>query len=117
MKPYIFNYSDSVQMKTAGPRDLPGVEHRARGVPALDSTVVTFTVEPIDPDGSAVSTIVTRSVEPADADEFLSASTYVTESTEPADPDMIELDSTVVTKSIEPGDEDYIHPLFRFPRH
>ena len=117
MKPYIFNYSDSVNMSVAESPVHPRAGHCARGTSMLDSTVLTATVEPVDPDGPTVSTIITRSIEPSDADDFLAASTYVTESTEPADPDMIWLDSTAFTKSLEPVDEDSIHPIFGFPGH
>lgn len=117
MKPYIFNYSDSVKMHVAETPVHSGARHCAHGTSILDSTVLTATVEPIDPDGLAVSTIITRSIEPSDADDFLAASTYVTESTEPSDPDMITLGSTVFTKSIEPADEDTFQRPFGFPGH
>lgn len=111
MKPYIFNYSDSV--RTTIPES-PGhrlQQHRPAVGSVLDSTVLTATVEPVDPDNAVLSTVITRSVEPHDTDQFMSASTYMTESTEPADPDMIRLDSTFFTKSLEPADEDGIYPI------
>lgn len=117
MKPYIFNYSDSIRISRPQSAVCQGEGHVEHGASILDSTVLTATVEPGDPDSISASTVVTRSVEPSDADELLAASTYVTESTEPADPDMIRLDSTFFTKSLEPVDEDSVHPLFGFPGH
>ncbi|WP_175766174.1 hypothetical protein [Burkholderia ambifaria] len=117
MKPYIFNYSDSVRTIFPESPDHRLQQHRPDAGSVLDSTVLTATVEPVDPDSAVLSTVITRSVEPNDTDQFMSASTYITESTEPADPDMIWLDSTIFTKSLEPADEDGIHPIIGTTDH
>jgi hypothetical protein len=111
MKPYIFNYSNSIRTTIPESCGHRPQQNRPEAGSVLDSTLLTATVEPVDPDSAVLSTVITRSVEPNDNDQFMSASTYMTESTEPADPDMIRLDSTIFTKSIEPADEDGIYRI------
>ena len=78
MKPYIFNYSQRIDLnKTAPPIDM--------------STVITENIEPADIDDIlSCSTLITKSLENSDIDNCLLASP----------------DTTIMTFTIEKNDED-----------
>ena len=78
MKPYVLNYSETIELKKIG-------------IQIVDSTLITKTIENSDDDEIiANSTEQTFVREPDDDDEFRAyESTWVTESIEPSDDDEI----------------------------
>ena len=80
MKPYILNYSETI-------------DYKETGIQIVDSTVLTENLENNDDDETIMSsTTQTFVLEPEDPDEFRAyESTYATESIEPSDDDEIAL--------------------------
>lgn len=135
MKPYIFNYSESIKIKESysaydnlsqinfpqeGNKSSAYIGSRSSG------TRITETIESTDEDHmfSLDSTLITNVIENTDHDEFFRSSTMITRCIENDDPDelcLIDLDAnvikienslsdkdtTIVTKSLEPSDDEY----------
>jgi hypothetical protein len=91
MKPYILNYSETIDLKNTAQDRKNRDEFQFYNFGG---------------------TWVTESIEPSDDDEisFMRDSTELTFVREPDDPDEIDFmaDSTLMTKSIEPSDEDEV---------
>mgnify|MGYP003388815614 CR=1 FL=1 len=100
MKPYILNYSETIEIKSNIP------------ISGTDMTSMTETVEQTDEDEITYalhcSTIVTKTIEPSDNDEINEMSTIVTRTIEPSDNDDIHQMSTFQTNTLESSDNDEI---------
>jgi urease accessory protein UreE len=108
MKPYILNYSETIEIKKTISRCALKTQINTKlNVDFTSGTRIIDSDEII-----ASSTKETFTIEASDSDEFhVYDSTYCTESIEPSDNDEIAFmsDTTLITKAIESSDNDEIY--------